>query len=294
MPGGDSADCVAQAGAEQVQTELIALAAIHAGEDNLEQDLRLRVRNLDVEQVHDLARGGGNLDRAIGAVDVVGGAAEEDGAVLGTNLDGLAGKLLDELAANAFDAVVGGSRAGANLYVEELPVAALFPNDQAGFSRGFAFTKISVGLMAMASAKSPRPTATRRTGFAQSTNTELPATTKRSFAEPWLGTALSATASASKTGGVPRARNDAPKRAVTRPAFALTVFPREIRISLPVLFDPLMTSTESVFGADFLGAWVTAAVLVCTGIGFESPNKLDMAVPGNSATCVSVGLRNTN
>jgi len=78
---------------------------------------------------------------------------------------------------------VQGGCAGPHRYIEELPAAAVVPDDQAGLSRGLPFTMISVGVIAEASATSPRPMATLVTGRLQSTSTVLPTATVSSLAE---------------------------------------------------------------------------------------------------------------
>src|SRR4051812_10387275 len=48
---------LAASGAEQIHSDLRAEAAIHAGEFNLEQDLRLRLRDVHIQQVDGLPQG---------------------------------------------------------------------------------------------------------------------------------------------------------------------------------------------------------------------------------------------
>ena len=71
---------------KRLMPEIFLQAAVVAGKAHLEKDLRLGRRNIHVEQVDDLARGRRDLNRAVGAVEVLHCAAQEDQPVLGTDL----------------------------------------------------------------------------------------------------------------------------------------------------------------------------------------------------------------
>ncbi len=137
-PVRDGADRVGRARTEQIHAELFVKAPVDAGKAYLQKNLRFGGRDIDIEQIDDLARGGRDLDRAIGAGEVLHRAAQEDETVLDGDIHGLAGKLCPELAAQRLHAIVGCCRAGANGHVEKLPAASRFPNDQARLPGGFA------------------------------------------------------------------------------------------------------------------------------------------------------------
>jgi hypothetical protein len=134
LPCGHPTQRIAKTGAEQVDAELFAAVAIDTGKDHLEQDLRLRVRDLDVEQVHNLSANGTDLDRAIGAINVLHGTAQKHRAARGRYFYRLAGKLLAQFAADGVDLIDRAVGAGPHRHVKELAVAALFPEDQAGLA----------------------------------------------------------------------------------------------------------------------------------------------------------------
>src|SRR6185437_12241867 len=97
------------------------------------------------EQVDDLAHGGGDLDGALGAVEVLYGTAEKDEAVGGGGADLLAGKLKVQLAAQLRHLVQRSVAAFMNGDVEELAFAALLPDNEAGDAGGFAVDNDFVG-----------------------------------------------------------------------------------------------------------------------------------------------------
>ena len=141
LPGGNTANGVAEAGAEYVDTELIAHAAVYASENYLEENLRLRGGHFDIEQVDHFSGDGGDLNGAVGAGEILCGAAEEDGTIVRADLEVLAWELFAEFAAHGIEAVVGVGEAGAHCDVEELAIAALLPKNQARFSRSFSINQ---------------------------------------------------------------------------------------------------------------------------------------------------------
>ena len=128
---------------------------VDAGKTYLQKDLRVGGGNIDVEQVDHLARGGRDLHRAIGAGEILNGAAKEDLAVLEAYLHLLFGKLCLELAAERLHAIIGCCGAGADDHIEELTATSRFPDDQAclpwgltidqdlGWTDGRGFGKLS-------------------------------------------------------------------------------------------------------------------------------------------------------
>src|ERR1035437_7262041 len=138
LPGGNTANGVAEAGAENVDPELIAHGAVDTCKDHLEENLRLRGGHFDIEQVDHFSGDGGDLDGTVGAGEILCGAAEEDGTIVRADLEVLAWELFAEFAAYGIEAVVGTGEAGAHCDGEQLAIAAPLPKDQAGFCWSFS------------------------------------------------------------------------------------------------------------------------------------------------------------
>ena len=116
-------------GAEQVGAEIVRGGPVHVGEADLEQHLGVHRADLDLQEVDDLSQCAGNGCRPIGADEVLHGASQEDAVVLHGNGNVLPRQLLGQFAAHGLDR----GRAGAHVEIEDEAVAALLPDDQAGF-----------------------------------------------------------------------------------------------------------------------------------------------------------------
>jgi hypothetical protein len=90
----------------RLMPSLQLLRPVNALKAHLEENLGLRGRDGNIEEIDNLASGGHNLDRAIVGVEILDRAAHEDGAILDGELDGLALELSSELAANPLQVVV--------------------------------------------------------------------------------------------------------------------------------------------------------------------------------------------
>src|ERR1035437_8428434 len=94
LSGGHAGNRVTEAGTEDVDAKLIAPAAIYAGKYHLEQNLWLRGRHLNIQEVDDFAANGSDLDGSIGAVQILDGATEKDRSVVRADLENLTRKLI--------------------------------------------------------------------------------------------------------------------------------------------------------------------------------------------------------
>ena len=82
LTGGDSTDGVTEAIDGETDAELLQPVTIDARKLDLEQDLRLRCRNIDVEEIDNFPTGGRDHICAFGAIEVVDRTTQEDDSVI--------------------------------------------------------------------------------------------------------------------------------------------------------------------------------------------------------------------
>ena len=78
LPGGDATDGIQRAIADEIDAKLRLPAAVNADEAHFEQDLRIALGDIDIEQIDDLAARGCDLDRPRRAVQILDCSAQID------------------------------------------------------------------------------------------------------------------------------------------------------------------------------------------------------------------------
>ena len=184
LAGADAADHVSETSAEDIDAEFLALVPIDAGEDDLEQDLLFRPG-----QPATLSR----LTTCLEATEAIWTARWELVRSDTVPLRKTAPFSLLTLTAWPGNSRVKTRRIPSRRSAEEPARTVMLKNSRLPpFSQmmrlvwpgTLPLTSISMGLMAAASAMSPRPTATRSTGCEQSMITDLPTPTKVHWPNP--------------------------------------------------------------------------------------------------------------